>query len=246
MVRRRSYPVKEGTCPKLSSGCPPCWRIIDRWKVDLRDHLSVTKCFGVIRNMWPDRRRQHRLPCGCLLNCKLQSTKKESIWFTVGHLVINKSVAAPRDALLGYFKSVNVMSGKTRNIDFLLNVFAVCPAARSPQREKTETKLKHGQYSSRNCQLLAYWLSALCFSLTLLQALLNSSGMLYRLELLKLFIEKRKEKKERKPTDTLELALTLATKSRSLLAASRWTFWKLLRAAEKSLSSRSLWIFRCR
>lgn len=44
-------------------------------------------------------------------------------------------------------------------------------------------------------------------------------------------------------TDSLELALTLATNSFSLLAASRCDFWKLFRAAEKSFSRRSLCIF---
>lgn len=47
-------------------------------------------------------------------------------------------------------------------------------------------------------------------------------------------------------TDTLELALTLATNSLSLLAASRWICWKLFRAAEKSFNRRSLCIFLCR
>lgn len=47
-------------------------------------------------------------------------------------------------------------------------------------------------------------------------------------------------------TDTLELALTLATNSLSLSAACRWVFWKLFRAAEKSFNRRSFCIFLCR
>lgn len=46
-------------------------------------------------------------------------------------------------------------------------------------------------------------------------------------------------------TDTRELALTLATNSLSLLAACRWIFWKLFRAAEKSFNKRSRCIFLC-
>lgn len=33
-VRRWTHPIKEGTCPKLSSGCPPCWET-------MRDHFAV-------------------------------------------------------------------------------------------------------------------------------------------------------------------------------------------------------------
>lgn len=47
-------------------------------------------------------------------------------------------------------------------------------------------------------------------------------------------------------TDTLELALTLATNSLSLLAACRCVFWKLLRAAENSFNRRSFCNFLCR
>lgn len=48
-----------------------------------------------------------------------------------------------------------------------------------------------------------------------------------------------------KLTDTRDPPLALATVSFSFSAARRWTAWKLLRAAEKSLISRSLWIFCC-
>lgn len=46
-------------------------------------------------------------------------------------------------------------------------------------------------------------------------------------------------------TDRRDPALALATDSFSFSAARRWTAWKLFRAAEKSLISRSLWIFCC-
>lgn len=46
-------------------------------------------------------------------------------------------------------------------------------------------------------------------------------------------------------TDRRDPALALATDSFSFSAARRWTAWKLLRAAEKSFISRSLWIFCC-
>lgn len=46
-------------------------------------------------------------------------------------------------------------------------------------------------------------------------------------------------------TDKRDPALALATDSFSLSAARRCTAWKLLRAAEKSFISRSLWIFCC-
>lgn len=48
-----------------------------------------------------------------------------------------------------------------------------------------------------------------------------------------------------KLTDIRDPPLALATVSFSFSAARRWTAWKLLRAAEKSLISRSLWIFCC-
>lgn len=46
-------------------------------------------------------------------------------------------------------------------------------------------------------------------------------------------------------TDKRDPALALATDSFSFSAARRWTAWKLLRAAEKSFISRSLWSFCC-
>lgn len=49
----------------------------------------------------------------------------------------------------------------------------------------------------------------------------------------------------KKLTDRRDPPLALATVSFSFSAARRWTAWKLLRAAEKSLMSRSLWIFCC-
>lgn len=46
-------------------------------------------------------------------------------------------------------------------------------------------------------------------------------------------------------TDRRDPALALATDSFSFSAARRWIPWKLLRAAEKSFISLSLWIFCC-